>query len=128
MLASQKTICHNFESDSESHNLVEERKNLNKDLSATNYEPEQDLFSLSPSTKHVLSSKINIVDRCVELVEEAKCQENIFKTELINPVYKYWRLREPLVNEITVTDVMVGLSSVSIRECSTKNGFFHQQE
>ncbi|RZF42601.1 hypothetical protein LSTR_LSTR001396 [Laodelphax striatellus] len=43
---------------------------------------------------------------------------------LTNPGPDYWRTRNPVANEIVITDVTVNLSTVTIRECKTEKGFF----
>lgn len=47
---------------------------------------------------------------------------------LTNPGPDYWRTRNPVANEIVITDVTVNLSTVTIRECKTEKGFFRERD
>ncbi|XP_014255290.1 polycomb group protein Pc [Cimex lectularius] len=46
---------------------------------------------------------------------------------LTNPGPEYWRNRNPLADDIVITDVTVNLSTVTIRECKTEKGFFRER-
>uniref|UniRef100_A0A1B6JIY9 Uncharacterized protein n=2 Tax=Homalodisca TaxID=139475 RepID=A0A1B6JIY9_9HEMI len=46
---------------------------------------------------------------------------------LTNPGPEYWRQRNPVADEIFITDVTVNLSTVTIRECKTEKGFFRER-
>ncbi|XP_073984549.1 chromodomain protein polycomb [Rhodnius prolixus] len=46
---------------------------------------------------------------------------------LTNPGPEYWRTRNPLADDIVITDVTVNLSTVTIRECRTEKGFFRER-
>ncbi|KAL0272680.1 UNVERIFIED_CONTAM: hypothetical protein PYX00_005555 [Menopon gallinae] len=40
----------------------------------------------------------------------------------------YWRARNPVADEIFITDVTVNLKTVTIRECKTEKGFFKERD
>lgn len=41
---------------------------------------------------------------------------------------EYWRARNPVADEIFITDVTVNLKTVTIRECKTEKGFFKERD
>lgn len=43
---------------------------------------------------------------------------------LVAPDPTYWYKRNPLADEIFITDVTANLITVTIRECKTRQGFF----
>lgn len=47
---------------------------------------------------------------------------------LTNPGPDYWRSKNPVADEVFITDVTVNLSTVTIRECKTQKGFFRQRD
>ncbi|XP_050534482.1 polycomb group protein Pc [Daktulosphaira vitifoliae] len=47
-----------------------------------------------------------------------------YKTILANPGPEYWLARNPVVDNVFITDVTVNLNTVTIRECKTEKGFF----
>lgn len=47
---------------------------------------------------------------------------------MTNPGPEYWRTRNPVADEIFITDVTVNLSTVTIRECKTEKGFFRERQ
>jgi hypothetical protein len=42
------------------------------------------------------------------------------------PPAEYWINKQPLADQIVITDVTVDSTTVTIRECQTDNGFFHE--
>jgi hypothetical protein len=46
---------------------------------------------------------------------------------MTNPGPEYWRNRNPVADDIVITDVTVNLSTVTIRECKTGKGFFRDR-
>lgn len=40
----------------------------------------------------------------------------------------YWLARNPVANQVFITDVSVNSKSVTIRECKTEKGFFKDRE
>lgn len=40
----------------------------------------------------------------------------------------YWRARNPVADQVFITDVTVNLQTVTIRECKTEKGFFKERE
>lgn len=45
-----------------------------------------------------------------------------------NPGLEYWRKKNPMADEIFITDVTVDLNTVTIRECATEKGFFRERQ
>jgi len=41
---------------------------------------------------------------------------------------EYWLARNPVANQVFITDVSVNSKSVTIRECKTEKGFFKERE
>jgi chromobox protein 8 len=50
------------------------------------------------------------------------------KTVWINPSHEYWRQKNPVADQICITDVQVDLNMITIRECPTDKGFFRERE
>lgn len=40
----------------------------------------------------------------------------------------YWHARNPVADQVLITDVTVNLKAVTIRECKTKKGFFRERD
>lgn len=57
-------------------------------------------------------------------VAETPTQRIQYKTILANPGPEYWLARNPVVDNVFITDVTVNLNTVTIRECKTEKGFF----
>lgn len=57
-------------------------------------------------------------------VAETPTQRLQYKTILANPGPDYWLARNPVVDNVFITDVTVNLNTVTIRECKTEKGFF----
>ncbi|KAJ8679995.1 hypothetical protein QAD02_015782 [Eretmocerus hayati] len=66
---------------------------------------------------------------------------NVKQMELIKPSEKttvyvplpspgtdYWQTRNPVADQVFITDVTVNLKTVTIRECKTEKGFFRERE
>ncbi|XP_050304834.1 polycomb group protein Pc-like [Anthonomus grandis grandis] len=47
--------------------------------------------------------------------------------ELLSPGCDYWLSRNPVANQVFITDVSVNSKSVTIRECKTEKGFFKER-
>lgn len=47
---------------------------------------------------------------------------------LTSPSSEYWLARNPVVDQVFITDVTVNLKTVTIRECKTEKGFFKERE
>lgn len=47
---------------------------------------------------------------------------------LSHPGGDYWRARNPVADQIFITDVTVNLQTVTIRECKTEKGFFKERD
>ncbi|KAF7288009.1 chromodomain protein polycomb isoform X2 [Rhynchophorus ferrugineus] len=48
-------------------------------------------------------------------------------TELTSPGSEYWLSRNPVADQVFITDVTVNLKTVTIRECKTEKGFFKER-
>lgn len=48
--------------------------------------------------------------------------------ELTSPGSEYWLSRNPVADQVFITDVTVNLKTVTIRECKTEKGFFKERE
>uniref|UniRef100_A0A1B6DPC0 Uncharacterized protein n=2 Tax=Clastoptera arizonana TaxID=38151 RepID=A0A1B6DPC0_9HEMI len=59
--------------------------------------------------------------------KEKEIKPSIIGHVLTNPGPEYWRLRNPVADEIFITDVTVNLNTVTIRECKTEKGFFRER-
>lgn len=46
---------------------------------------------------------------------------------LLTPSLDYWHRKNPLVDQIFITDVTVNMMTVTIRECKTVSGFFRSR-
>jgi hypothetical protein len=46
---------------------------------------------------------------------------------LLTPSLDYWHRKNPLVDQIFITDVTVNMMTVTIRECKTVSGFFRHR-
>ncbi|KAL0124237.1 hypothetical protein PUN28_006231 [Cardiocondyla obscurior] len=59
-------------------------------------------------------------------------QSDISKSEifvpLTNPGTDYWHARNPVADQVFITDVTVNLKTVTIRECKTEKGFFRERD
>lgn len=49
-------------------------------------------------------------------------------SELTSPGSQYWISRNPVADQVFITDVTVNLKTVTIRECKTGKGFFKERE
>ncbi|XP_058791653.1 polycomb group protein Pc-like [Phymastichus coffea] len=47
---------------------------------------------------------------------------------LMSPGTDYWRARNPVADQVFITDVTVNLKTVTIRECKTEKGFFRERD
>lgn len=47
---------------------------------------------------------------------------------LTSPGSEYWLSRNPVADQVFITDVTVNLKTVTIRECKTEKGFFKDRE
>ncbi|XP_018023425.1 chromobox protein homolog 2-like isoform X2 [Hyalella azteca] len=59
-----------------------------------------------------------------EGVYDDDVEEEVEEEVLVAPDPSYWYQRNPLADEIFITDVTANLITVTIRECKTKDGFF----
>lgn len=47
---------------------------------------------------------------------------------LTSPNSDYWHARNPVADQVFITDVTVNLKTVTIRECKTEKGFFRNRD
>ena len=45
-----------------------------------------------------------------------------------SPGSEYWHARNPVADQVFITDVTVNLMTVTIRECKTEKGFFRNRD
>lgn len=48
--------------------------------------------------------------------------------ELMSPASDFWLSRNPMADQVFITDVTVNLKTVTIRECKTGKGFFKERD
>lgn len=90
-----------------------------------------DVVSSTASVENNISSEIcnkDDEDLSKKLDSSKSLQPVAFKTVLTNPGYEYWKTKNPVVDKVFITDVMVDLNTVTIRECSTEKGFFRERQ
>lgn len=63
----------------------------------------------------------------MEMLSEMKDQE-LMNHLLTSPGSDYWLARNPVADQVFITDVTVNLKTVTIRECKTEKGFFKDRE
>lgn len=65
-------------------------------------------------------------------VKQTEISTQIQKSEiyvpLTNPGTDYWHARNPVADQVFITDVTVNLKTVTIRECKTEKGFFRERD
>ena len=54
-------------------------------------------------------------------------QQSDAEDRILLPESKFWLLKNPIVNQIVITDVTVNSKRVTIRECKTEEGFFRDR-
>ncbi|PSN36017.1 hypothetical protein C0J52_12132 [Blattella germanica] len=72
------------------------------------------------------NSDNNIID--VGNVEVDKPPPTLIPEVLTSPGSEYWHSRNPVADQVFITDVTVNLKTVTIRECKTEKGFFRNRE
>ncbi|XP_044015542.1 polycomb group protein Pc-like isoform X2 [Aphidius gifuensis] len=59
-------------------------------------------------------------------------QPELIKVDAFSPLSSpgtdYWHARNPVADQVFITDVTVNLKTVTIRECKTEKGFFRERE
>jgi len=50
------------------------------------------------------------------------------RTILTNPGHEYWRLKNPVIDQVSITDIQIDTNIITIRECPTEEGFFKKYE
>lgn len=63
----------------------------------------------------------------MDMLSEMKDQE-LMNHLLTSPGSDYWLARNPVADQVFITDVTVNLKTVTIRECKTEKGFFKDRE
>ncbi|XP_001600331.2 polycomb group protein Pc [Nasonia vitripennis] len=56
-----------------------------------------------------------------------KANETVY-VPLTSPGTDYWHARNPVADQVFITDVTVNLKTVTIRECKTEKGFFRERD
>ncbi|GLV34311.1 Polycomb [Carabus blaptoides fortunei] len=57
-----------------------------------------------------------------------KTEQQFNRQVLTSPGSEYWLARNPVADQVFITDVTVNLKTVTIRECKTEKGFFRERE
>lgn len=60
--------------------------------------------------------------------DEAVPPPSLTAAFLSNPGAEYWHNRNPVADQVFITDVTVNLKTVTIRECKTEKGFFRNRD
>lgn len=55
-------------------------------------------------------------------------EQELMDRLLTSPGSDYWLARNPVADQVFITDVTVNLKTVTIRECKTEKGFFKDRE
>jgi len=78
----------------------------------------ESLRSRSPSERYMEELEDNRSDTLHFEIEDGDCNNNA-------PPAEYWQRKQPLADQIVITEVTVDLMTVTIRECTRQEGFFH---
>lgn len=62
------------------------------------------------------------------LDEVEKPPSTLLPQLLTSPSSEYWHARNPVADQVFITDVTVNLKTVTIRECKTEKGFFRNRD
>lgn len=73
---------------------------------------------------HLNNNNINTGD----LDEVEKPPPTLLPQLLTSPSSEYWHARNPVADQVFITDVTVNLKTVTIRECKTEKGFFRNRD
>ena len=61
-------------------------------------------------------------------VKQTEIPKSEIYAPLTNPGTDYWHARNPVADQVFITDVTVNLKTVTIRECKTEKGFFRERD
>ncbi len=105
----------------------ERRKSSENVPNADRETKRQDLVSSTAVVDENRPLQSEPLNGCSTSVVKSKRNQVSFKTVLTNPGYEYWKQKNPVVDKVFITDVVVDLNTVTIRECSTEKGFFRER-
>lgn len=60
--------------------------------------------------------------------EDEKSHPPLLVSQVVANTPEYWLSRNPVADQVFITDVTVNLSTVTIRECKTEKGFFKNRK
>lgn len=75
------------------------------------------------NNNNTLHNKTISAQKLQQVSQSALEQEQLIDTET-SPSSDYWLARNPVADQVFITDVTVNLKTVTIRECKTEKGFF----
>lgn len=61
-------------------------------------------------------------------VKQTEIPKSEIYAPLSSPDTDYWYARNPVADQVFITDVTVNLKTVTIRECKTEKGFFRERD
>lgn len=61
-------------------------------------------------------------------VKQTEIPKSEIYAPLTSPSTDYWHARNPVADQVFITDVTVNLKTVTIRECKTEKGFFRERD
>lgn len=61
-------------------------------------------------------------------VKQTEISKSEIYAPLTSPGTDYWHARNPVADQVFITDVTVNLKTVTIRECKTEKGFFRERD
>ncbi|XP_050578302.1 polycomb group protein Pc [Bombus affinis] len=61
-------------------------------------------------------------------VKQTEISKSDMYVPLSSPGTDYWHARNPVADQVFITDVTVNLKTVTIRECKTEKGFFRERD
>ncbi|XP_011640659.1 polycomb group protein Pc [Pogonomyrmex barbatus] len=61
-------------------------------------------------------------------VKQTEIPKSEIYVPLTSPGTDYWHARNPVADQVFITDVTVNLKTVTIRECKTEKGFFRERD
>ncbi|GLH13139.1 Polycomb group protein Pc [Gryllus bimaculatus] len=81
----------------------------------------------------IVNNNNNVIDSAMLDEEEEEDDEGgpppcLGAAILTNPGAEYWHTRNPMADQVFITDVTVNLKTVTIRECKTEKGFFRNRD
>lgn len=60
--------------------------------------------------------------------KQQEVKSELYSLPINSPGTDYWHARNPVADQVFITDVTVNLKTVTIRECKTEKGFFRERD